>query len=147
MSRGLDRDVDDLRDRPSSWNHRGRDWERPEREPNRVRTRVLDRELIPVDRDLPDHDLRDVVQMRDRIYRLRQTEFETLQEIGRFRVIDERDLERFQYADDKVRSREDLRSLSDQGLIERPSVTVEGGQRLPLATLTARQGSGGRTTS
>ncbi len=136
MSRGLDRDVDDLRGRPSSWNHRGEAREREDREPERIHIRRLDRNRIPVDRELPAQDARDLVRIQDETYRLRQTEIETLHEVGRFRVIDEQDLERFQYADDSGRMREDLRSLREQRLIERHSLPVDRDERLRVVTLT-----------
>ncbi len=138
MSRGLDRDIDDLRDRPSSWDHRGEERDSRDREPERIHIRRLDRDRIPVDRELPEYDARDRVRVQDEIYRLRQTEIETLQEVGRFRVVDEQDLQRFHYADDSTRMREDLRSLREQGLIERHSLRTGNGIRLKLVSLTDR---------
>ena len=138
MSRGLDREVDELRGRLSSWDHRGEARYGQDREPERISIRSLDRDRIPVDRELPEHDARDLVRVRDEVYRLRQTEIETLQEVGGFRVVDEQDLERFQYADDSKRMREDLRSLREQGLIERHSLPTDKDDRPRVVTLTDR---------
>jgi len=143
MSRGLDREVNDLRERSSSWNDRravgdhddsrsGRTWLL------RTRIRSLDRERIPLDRELPEHDARDFVRVHDEVYRLRQSEVDALQQVGRFRIVDENDLERFEYADDSTRMREDFRSLRAQGLIERHNIRTADNERLRIVTLTDR---------
>lgn len=137
MSRGLDIERDDHRGPSSRWDHRKEvvDRERTTQRPVRIEIRSLDRDRIPVDRKLPEHDPRDSVRVRDQIYRLRQSEIDALQTIGAFRVADESDLERFAYAGDAVRKREDLRSLRDQGLVEQRGFRSDGGERLSVVTL------------
>ena len=137
MSRGLDIDRDDHRGPSSRWDHRKEvvDRERTTQRPVRIEIRSLDRDRIPVDRKLPEHDPRDSVRVRDQLYRLRQSEIDALQTIGTFRVADESDLERFAYAGDAVRKREDLRSLRDQGLVEQRGFRSDGGERLSVVTL------------
>lgn len=136
MSRGLDIERDDSRDPTSLRDHRreavGRDRERS----TRVEIRPLDRDRIPAGRQPLDHDRRDAVRVRDEMYRLRQSEIEVLQTIGTFRVVDEADLERFAYGGDSGRKREDLRSLREQGLVERRSFESESNERISVLTLT-----------
>jgi len=55
--------------------------------------------------------------LRDRTYLLRESEFTTLVEIGRFRVIDSKDLAEFGYADDAQRMSREIRHLTQQGLV------------------------------
>lgn len=70
-------------------------------------------------------------------YRLRRSEFETLEDIGRFRVVAESDLRRFRYEGDSGRLQQDLRSLADQGLIQRRHAALNGsGDRTTLVALT-----------
>ncbi len=140
MSRGLDIEIDDGRRTPSRWDHRKEERTRTVEKPlpKQVEVWRLDREAIPVDRELPDRDVRDTVSLRGSEYRLRETEVDTLQSIGRFRVVDETDLQRFGYADDATRMREDIRSLRDQGLIERRRIAVGDGDYIGVLALTDR---------
>jgi len=55
--------------------------------------------------------------LRDRTYLLRESEFTTLAEIGRFRVINSKDLAQFGYAGDAKRLNRDVRHLLNQGLV------------------------------
>ena len=129
MSRGLDIERDDPRQPTSLRDHRKEERFRPVEKPlpKEVEVWRLDRDAIPVDRELPDHDVRDAVSVRGSEYRLRESEVDTLQDIGRFRVVDEADLQRFGYADNSTRMREDIRSLRDQGLVERRRIAVGDG--------------------
>jgi len=138
MSRGLDIEIDDGRRDPSLRDHRKGERVRPVEKPlpKEVEVWRLDRGAIPVDRELPDHDVRDSVNLRGSEYRLRETEVDTLQDIGRFRVVDEADLQRFGYADDSARMREDIRSLRDQSLVERRRIAVGDGDYIGVLALT-----------
>ena len=140
MSRGLDIEQDDSRGSTSRWDHRKEQRARSVEKPLPKEAEVwrLDRDAIPAERELPGRDVRDVVNLRGSEYRLRETEVHTLQDIGRFRVLDEADLQRFGYADDSTRMREDIRSLRDQGLIERRRIAVGDGDSMAVFALTNR---------
>ena len=138
MSRGLDIERDEPRDPTSLRDHRKEERVRPVEKPlpKEVEVWRLDRDAIPVDRELPDRDTRDSVSLRGSEFRLRETEVDTLQDIGRFRVVDEVDLQRFGYADNSTRMREDIRSLRDQGLVERRRIAVGDGDYIGVLALT-----------
>jgi hypothetical protein len=138
MSRGLDIEKDDSRDPTSLRDHRKEERVRPVEKPlpKEVEVWRLDRDAIPVDRELPERDARDSVSLRGAEYRLRESEVDTLQDIGRFRVADEADLQRFGYTDNSTRMREDIRSLRDQGLVERRRIGVGGGGYIGVLSLT-----------
>ncbi|HLK06250.1 MAG TPA: hypothetical protein VKT53_17570 [Candidatus Acidoferrum sp.] len=63
--------------------------------------------------------------LRDRTYILRESEFTTLVEIGKFRVVDSADLAQFAYGGDAERAARDLRNLERQGLVVRKPLTQE----------------------
>jgi len=138
MSRGLDIEIDDGRREPSLRDHRTEERVRSVEKPlpKEVEVWRLDRDAIPVDRKLAEHDTRDSVRVRGSEYRLRESEVDTLQDIGRFRVVDEVDLQRFGYADDSTRIREDVRSLREQGLVERRRIAVGDGDYIGVLALT-----------
>ena len=140
MSRGLDIEIDDGRRDSSLRDHRKEERVRPVEKPlpKEVEVWRLDRDAIPVDRELPEHDVRDSISLRGSDYRLRETEVDALQDIGRFRVVDEADLGRFGYADDSTRMREDIRSLRDQGLVARRRVAIGDGDYVGVLALTDR---------
>jgi hypothetical protein len=59
---------------------------------------------------------------RDRTYFLRESELETLVEVGTFRVVSASDLARLSYAGDESRMEREIRRLKQQGLLsEKPS--------------------------
>ena len=60
--------------------------------------------------------------LRDRTYLLRESEFTTLAEIGKFRVIDAKDLVQFGYSGDAKRTNNDIRHLTQQGLVAVKSI-------------------------
>ncbi len=136
MSRGLNIERDDSRGPTSLRDHRRESVGRDRECSTRIEIRSLDRDRIPVERKPPEPDPRDAVRVRDEIYRLRQSEIDALQTIGTFRVVDEADLERFAYAGDAVRKREDLRSLREQGLVEQRSFDSDRDRRISVLTLT-----------
>src|SRR5882762_2924999 len=57
--------------------------------------------------------------LRDRTYLLRESEFTTLVEIGKFRVVDSADLAQFAHAGDTEQMARDVRNLERQGLVAR----------------------------
>jgi hypothetical protein len=68
-------------------------------------------------------------------HRLSRDAVETLQEIGRFRVVSADDLQRFRYQGDGSAMRQDLRSLRSQGLLSQRTL-LHRGSRLAVVTLT-----------
>ena len=63
--------------------------------------------------------------LRDRTYILRESEFTTLVEIGKFRVIDSKDLTHFGYAGDAQRLNHDVRHLMQQALVAATKIGKE----------------------
>jgi hypothetical protein len=76
--------------------------------------------------------------LRDRAYVLRESEFKSLVEIGRFRVINAKDLAEFGYAGDGERFNRDVRHLREQGLVGVPSITRGGREAEKLLVLTKK---------
>ena len=76
--------------------------------------------------------------LRDRSFLLRESEFTTLVEIGKFRVIPANDLAQFGYAGDVTRSNRDIRHLMQQGLVAMKSVKSGGKQPERLLVLTKK---------
>jgi len=74
--------------------------------------------------------------LRDRAYVLRESEFTTLVEIGRFRVLDAADLSQFAYHSNSQRMARDLRRLEQRGLLTRKPIAQEakGSERLVVLT-------------
>jgi hypothetical protein len=60
---------------------------------------------------------RETFQVRERTYRLRSSEIQTLSELGKFRAVAAKDLQEFVYKGDKERARADVQNLIRQGLI------------------------------
>ena len=77
--------------------------------------------------------------LRDRSYSLRESEFTTLVEIGRFRVINSNDLAEFGYGNDAKRLSHDVRHLQQEGLISTKSVEPGRGERLLVLTKKAKR--------
>jgi hypothetical protein len=76
--------------------------------------------------------------LRDRSYVLRESEFTTLVEIGKFRVIDAGDLAQFAYAGDDARMNRDIRHLEQHGLVARKPLTSQGTGTERLIVLTKK---------
>jgi hypothetical protein len=76
--------------------------------------------------------------LRDRSYLLREAEFTTLVEVGKFRVVDATDLVQFAYAGDTGRMNRDIRRLEQQGLIARKLLGNEGKGAQRLLVLTGK---------
>jgi hypothetical protein len=110
MSRGLD---DERRDSRADGGSRAPSREPDTRDPDRRSWSLPDgRFSLPSGRD------RQSVWGRDRSYRLRDTESHTLETIGTFHVVFDRDLRDGRYRGDEDRLDEDLTSLTGQGLVE-----------------------------
>src|SRR5271168_4599096 len=76
--------------------------------------------------------------LRDRTYLLRESEFATLVEIGKFRVINAKDLAQFGYAGDAKRLNRDVRHLTQQGLIAVRSTKAGSREKESLLVLTKK---------
>jgi hypothetical protein len=76
--------------------------------------------------------------LRDRTYLLRESEFTTLVEIGKFRVIDTKDLAEFGYAGDATRMNREIRNLTQQGLVAVKSIKSTGRGTESLLVLTKK---------
>ena len=85
--------------------------------------------------------LRRPIDARGRTFQLRPSELAALRQVGTFRVVDARDLERFLYGGNRTASRQDLRSLASQGLMRRHTIAGQRhGARLAVVSLT-REGA------
>ena len=85
------------------------------------------------DHEIPERD--DSVRayyLRDRTYLLRESEFTTLVEIGKFRVIDSKDLAEFGYAGDARRLNHDVRHLMQKALVAATKIGKETESLLAL---------------
>jgi hypothetical protein len=80
-----------------------------------------DREVSPFHRDDSDR-FRCTYRHRDREYSLRESEIQTLIEIGKFQVIPADDLARLGYNGDRSRMENDIQNLRRQGLIEQRGI-------------------------
>lgn len=76
--------------------------------------------------------------LRDQTYLLRESEFTSLVEIGRFRVIHSKDLAEFGYAGDAKRLSHDVRHLQQQGLVTVKSIEGSGRETERLLVLTKK---------
>jgi hypothetical protein len=73
---------------------------------------------------------------RNREYSLRESEVQTLIEIGKFRVVPVDDLARLGYRGDRSRMENDVQHLRHQGLIEQRSIEGHESDSKPVLTLT-----------
>lgn len=76
--------------------------------------------------------------LRDRTYLLRESEFTTLVEIGKFRVIHSKDLVQFGYAGDTKRFNRDVRHLMQQRLVAMKSTKNDGRETESLLVITKK---------
>jgi len=74
--------------------------------------------------------------VRDRAYLLRDSEIQSLAEIGKFRVIAAPDLARYQYQGDSDRMEKDVRHLRKQGLLSGRTIELSRKKSLRVVTLT-----------
>jgi hypothetical protein len=110
MSRGLDDDRGDTR--TDAWS-RGPERDPDARDPDRRSWSLPDGRF-----SLPSGVDRQSVWGRERSYRLRDTESHTLETIGTFHLVFDRDLRDGRYRGDLDRLDDDLKSLTAQGLVE-----------------------------
>ena len=74
--------------------------------------------------------------VRDRAYRLRESEMQSLKEIGRFRVIPVTDLAKYAYGGNRERTEKDIRGLARQSLLTDKTVEISQKKTLRVVTLT-----------
>ncbi len=73
-------------------------------------------------------------------YRVSPSEEFTMTEIGRFRTVAVQDLTQFRYGGNAAQSRQDLRNLAVQGLIEKRTVTVGRGKHSLTVVALSKEG-------
>ncbi len=107
-----------------------RDLERDGRDQaaQRGRERQVDRQPEHERPDLSRE--REVVRDRNRVWRISPAERQTLFEIGRFRTLAGEDLLAHRYGGNARDMRDDLRSLSAQGLLQRRSARIQNGKKV-----------------
>ena len=74
--------------------------------------------------------------VRDRAYRLRDSEMQSLKEIGRFRVIPVSDLAKYAYGGNRERMEKDIRGLARLSLLTDKTVEISQKKTLRVVTLT-----------
>src|SRR5260370_31012434 len=79
---------------------------------------------------------RTIYRSRNREYSLRESEVQTLTDLGKFRMVPADDLARFAYRGDRSQMESDLRNLSRQGLIEQRSIEGHSSYSTNVLTLT-----------
>jgi len=79
---------------------------------------------------------RTIYRGRNLDYSLRESEVQTLTDLGKFRMVPADDLARFAYRGDRSRMESDLHSLSRQGLIEQRSIEGHSSYSTRVLTLT-----------
>jgi hypothetical protein len=142
MSRDFTPDFDDFREaaqspressRPSSDTRAGAT--RPREESSRPEAWSRDVRQ-PRPKEVPSRDLRAVLYNRYRGYDLRESEIQTLTDLGKFRVINTDDLARYGYGGDKRRMEQEITSLVRQGLVEEKQVEISLNRSTRMYTLT-----------
>lgn len=153
MSRGRDKEERENPDiagsHPETPGSPDEDRARDEIDRGRVGGSSDDKESGPHQRDDLQNETRDAggrdrhveVQIRDRSYILGSKDLETMEEIGKFRTVAARDLSRFHFGGNSTRMRNDLRRLSEQGLVRARMVRSSHGEKLKVVVLT-RAGKG-----
>jgi hypothetical protein len=142
VSRDFTPDFDDFREAARS----PRESARPSRDIRPATTRT--REEIPHPeprfrdvreprpKEVPSRDSRAVLYDRYRGYDLRESEIQTLTDLGKFRVINGDDLARQGYGGDKHRMMHETESLVRQGLVEEKQVEISLSKSTRMYTLT-----------
>ena len=87
-------------------------------------------------REVRANQTRTLLYDRHRGYALRESEAQTLADLGKFRVIAADDLVRFAYHGDRVRSERETGNLTRQGLVEGKSVETSLSRTTRMYTLT-----------
>jgi hypothetical protein len=79
---------------------------------------------------------RTVFRGRNREYSLRESEVQTLTDLGKFRIVLEDDLARLVFRGDRSRMETDIRNLTRQGLIQQRSIEGHSSYETSVLTLT-----------
>ena len=79
---------------------------------------------------------RTVYRVRSREYSLRESEVQTLADVGKFRMLPADDLARFAYGGDRARMESDVQNLRRQGLVEQRSIEGHESYSKQVFTLT-----------
>jgi len=87
-------------------------------------------------REVPAKEARTVLYDRYRVYDMRESEAQTLADLGKFRVIAAGDLARFGYNGDQSRMEQETANLTRQGLVEERRVEVSLSRTTRMYTLT-----------
>src|SRR5437016_11095902 len=87
-------------------------------------------------KDVPSRDSRAVLYDRYRGYDLRESEIQTLADLGKFRVINGEDLTRHGYGGDRGRMERETESLIRQGLVEQKRFEISPSKSTRMYTLT-----------
>ena len=159
MSRGYDGpEIDDFRDSglgwgrdpdrdlPSDWKSRlalhniHREEDRADRRDTEGRERG-DKDRPPVPREervrqILSQRVRSKYTDRNRQYALRDSEINTLGEVGKFRVVGMNDLAEFAYNGDRSRTENDIESLARQGLLQETTIADPEHNPTQVVTLT-----------
>jgi hypothetical protein len=90
----------------------------------------------PLPKEVPAKDSRAVLYDRYRTYDLRESEIQTLTDLGKFRVINADDLARYGYGGDRVRMERETKSLARLGLIAEKQVEISLSKNTRMYTLT-----------
>jgi hypothetical protein len=101
----------------------------------------------PLQKEVPPRDARAVLYDRHRGYDLRESEIQTLTDLGKFRVINAEDLTRHGYGGDRGRMERGIESLMRHGLVEEKRFEISLSKNTRMYTLTKAgrrlmQGSG-----
>ena len=89
----------------------------------------------PRPKDVPSRDARAVLYDRYRGYDLRESEIQTLTDLGKFRVINAEDLARHGYGGDRGRMERETESLIRQGLVEQKRFEISLSKSTRMYTL------------
>ena len=90
----------------------------------------------PRPKEVPPRDSRAVLYDRYRGYELRESQIQTLADLGKFRVINANDMTRYGYRGDKRRMERETESLVRQGLVEEKQVEISLSKSTRMYTLT-----------
>jgi hypothetical protein len=91
---------------------------------------------LPRSKEVPPRESRAMLYDRYRSYDLRESEIQTLTDLGKFRVINADDLARHGYGGDKRRMEREIESLVRQGLVEGKQVEISLNKSIRMYTLT-----------
>jgi hypothetical protein len=132
MSRDFSPDLETREETPeSSRTERGRATSRRDE----GRTLVPEvREVRP--REVPSKEARTVLYDRYRAYDLRESEAQTLSDLGKFRVIAADDLAHFAYVRDRARMEQEATNLTRLGLVQEKRVETSLSRTTRMYTLT-----------